>query len=730
MDRHAPPPAGELIALMPLLVATFDEQGAVTEVLGGAPRSADPRSPFQLGVRLLDAAADRAALRALVRDALDLGAGEGHLWFEGRYWHCRAGLRRDPRSGGWLIASDVTAEKVLQDRLSELLDAAPLGFTTFDADGVVTHASGSGYALVGLDAATSVGRGFADLYGDSADLQRGLRDCLAGRPVDLVTEYGDRIWQLHFRPHLDPGSGRRGGSLIAQDATGWLPDPLLREAEPVLPSPLLDFLDRDELTGLPGRRALQKRLAAPVGASGDRALAVLNVDGFGRLVAGHGVPAGDVVLSTLADRFREEGAGALLGRWHEDEFLVLMEGSDAAGRLQELVERLGAAAREPVLLTTDGQVLRISVTAGLVVSTEVPATDMVAAAHVAMRVARRGGPDRLEWYHPGMAQATDQRLARDLALAVEGEQLVLHFQPVVSVEGSALRGVEALIRWQHPERGLLMPAQFVELAEQTGHIVEIGRWVLRQACRVARDLVGEGRCEWVAANLSARQLAEPGLVEQGEEALEQAGCPPSALALEVTETAVMADLEAAVDRLQRIKALGVRLALDDFGTGYSSLLYLKHFPVDKLKIDRSFVRGLGSDSDDTAIVAATVSLARQLGISAIAEGVETAEQLRLLRRLGCALGQGYLFGRPLPLEALRLWLTAREGEQRRRGPVASLPPHVTELVSRLHEQGASLHTIAAALNAAGHRTLKQTRWSARSVALLVAEQEFPGLPAL
>jgi EAL domain-containing protein (putative c-di-GMP-specific phosphodiesterase class I) len=227
----------------------------------------------------------------------------------------------------------------------------------------------------------------------------------------------------------------------------------------------------------------------------------------------------------------------------------------------------------------------------------------------------------------------------------------LHYQPIVALDGESLAGVEALVRWQHPERGLVPPDTFIRVAEDRGLIVDIGKWVLREACEQAavwgRDGLG-AESRYIAVNISARQLSPgAGLVDTVAEVLRESGLDPSALVLEITESALMGDAEAALRILTELKALGVRLAVDDFGTGYSSLVYLKRFPVDLLKIDMGFIRGLGQDPEDSAIVACVIGLAQAVGIDAVAEGVETDEQLLALQELGCAFGQGYLWSQPV-----------------------------------------------------------------------------------
>jgi EAL domain-containing protein (putative c-di-GMP-specific phosphodiesterase class I) len=272
---------------------------------------------------------------------------------------------------------------------------------------------------------------------------------------------------------------------------------------------------------------------------------------------------------------------------------------------------------------------------------------------VAMYQAKERGRARTELFDSAMRRRMLDRLETEHALraAIAGGQLRLHYQPIIRLDELRVVAAEALVRWQHPERGMVSPADFIPLAEESGLILPLGRWVLNEACRQLATWRGSGQSKLRATvNLSARQFADPNLVQVVSEALSQAGLPADALWLEITESVLMEEVETTAQTLRGLKSLGVHLSVDDFGTGYSSLNYLKRFPVDTLKIDRSFVDGLGTDAEDSAIVAAVVSLARALNLSVVAEGVERVGQLQELRRLGCDAAQGFLLGRPVPAE--------------------------------------------------------------------------------
>jgi EAL domain-containing protein (putative c-di-GMP-specific phosphodiesterase class I) len=295
----------------------------------------------------------------------------------------------------------------------------------------------------------------------------------------------------------------------------------------------------------------------------------------------------------------------------------------------------------------------ITVSIGIAMSTARRMTpeDILRDADLAMYHAKGKGKARYEIFDKSMNAPAQERmdLELDLRNAVARGEFVLHYQPVVDLPTGRITEVEALVRWKHPQRGLLFPADFVGLSEETGLIVPLGRWVLHEACRQTRQwqLASPDTKLAISVNLSARQLQQPGLVEEIAAVLRETRLDPAALRLEITETVVMHDAPTTLAKLEALKTLGVQLAIDDFGTGYSSLGYLKRFPVDTLKIDRSFVKGIGGDVEDSAIVRAVITVAKSLNLSVTAEGIETADQLAHLRALGCDHGQGYFFAKPM-----------------------------------------------------------------------------------
>jgi EAL domain-containing protein (putative c-di-GMP-specific phosphodiesterase class I) len=271
-----------------------------------------------------------------------------------------------------------------------------------------------------------------------------------------------------------------------------------------------------------------------------------------------------------------------------------------------------------------------------------------------MYEAKASGKDRFALFDQSMHEHAAERLSleADLRRALSRNELRVYYQPIVALASSDVVEYEALVRWQHPERGLVSPGEFSPIAEDTGLIVPIGQWVLEQACLQAQQLSSAGGAPVISVNLSARQFQDPALLDTVRRALSAAQLNPRRLKLEITESTVMRDAESAIATLRELKGLGVQVAIDDFGTGYSSLGYLKQFPLDTLKIDRSFVSGLGQDPQDTAIVRSVLALAKTLGLTVTAEGIETDAQRELLLELECARGQGFLFARPLPAEDL------------------------------------------------------------------------------
>jgi diguanylate cyclase (GGDEF)-like protein len=406
----------------------------------------------------------------------------------------------------------------------------------------------------------------------------------------------------------------------------------------------------DHLTGLPNRSLFDDRLEHALQRRRDaqRGVAVLfiDVDGFKRINDSLGHSAGDAALREAAVRIRSAvRPHDTVARLGGDEFTVLCEDLDSDGDALSIGDRIIEALALPVAIHDSDVVLRASVGVAMAESTDVRPEELLRRSDDAMYQAKARGGGRPQLYIPGQGRqggSHDLQLESDLRLAIPAE-LVAHYQPVVALDDAHVVGVEALARWQHPSRGLIPPGEFIAIAEQTGLIVPLGNWMLDQACR--QCAVWDGLR--VSVNVSGRQVAEGSLVESVSRALADSGLSPERLQLELTETVLMDDVDGHVAVMRDLKALGVSLALDDFGKGYSSLSYLHRFPIDRIKIDRDFVRGLPDSRADRAIVSAVLSFARALDMEIVAEGVETQQHVDALRELGCEYGQGFFFHRPV-----------------------------------------------------------------------------------
>ncbi len=531
------------------------------------------------------------------------------------------------------------------------------GAATVSAGGTVLYANQALADLVHSSYSRIVGQSVLDLFAEPSrpELLDMLDPTTPGGSVEVVL--------LTAESHLVPALIGASTLVVDSDHITCLTVTDLtseRKAE----AALAHLAQHDSLTGLPNRSLLTDRighaLARRARAPGLLALHFCDIDGFKNVNDAHGHQVGDTVLEAVASRLlaavRPEDTVARIGG---DEFVVLCENLADLDAAAFVAHRLSAAVADPIA-TGVGE-LEITVSIGVAMAgldDDATSDTLLRDADEAMYKAKRQGPNVIEIFDDNLRTVAASRLQllSDLRRSASHGELRLVYQPVVALDGPRVVGVEALLRWQHPTRGLVAPDEFVPFAERSGLIVQIGDWVMREAChqgarwqRASRP----GHVPTMSVNVSGRQLAHGArLVDTVQEALADSGLDPAALVLEVTESALMDDAEAALRVVERLKSLGVRIAIDDFGMGYSSLVYLKRFPVDLLKVDRSFIAGLGRNREDSAIARSVIDLAHAFDIAAVAEGIETPDQLAELQYLECHFGQGFLWSPGRPAEDL------------------------------------------------------------------------------
>ncbi len=532
----------------------------------------------------------------------------------------------EDQSSDWLWRTDETTKvQAASQRFCQALNASALAVDGRSLQSLLAcpSVSGNAEALSAIAVTMAARRSFRDLVLPMAIGGEARWWCVSGRPVYDTAEVF-----IGFR-----------GVMADQTSAKLAEDRVVHLAE------------HDPLTDLPNRASFRERLGRALQAvpEGDLAVISIDLDHFKPINDRYGHPVGDAVLVVIAERLRETAEeGGFLARFGGDEFTLLLRKNDSDA-VEAQCRRLLQALSEPVVIGSIVTMVGGSIGVAFAPSDGRTTDDLIKNADTALYRAKSEGRGTFRFFAADMDQKLQdrQQLVHDLRSALVDQELVLHYQPYVDAITQTITGCEALLRWNHPSRGMISPADFIPVAEESGLIVPIGAWVIEEACRQAAGWPGEQRISLNVSPVQFRDLPDCILA-----ALQKTGLAPHRLEVEVTETVLVVDAEAALDILTRIRAFGVRIALDDFGTGYSSLNYLWRFPFDKIKIDRSFVWNIDSRRDSQVIVQAIRDIARGLGMTITAEGVETERQAELLRKTGCQELQGYLFSRPRPAEDL------------------------------------------------------------------------------
>jgi len=566
-----------------------------------------------------------------------------------------------------------TAVRQNEARFRSLVQHSSDVILIIDAGAIVRYVSPSAARVLRYDVTTLPGRSLHSLV-DPADqprVEKFVLEAAGSTGISVPTEW-------RFR---QPDGSPLHAEVVA---TNLLTDPTVRgivlntrdvSERKRLESELLHQAFHDPLTGLANRALFRDRVshALALALRQRRHIAVLflDLDDFKKVNDSLGHSAGDRLLVAAAERFRScARATDTVARLGGDEFAILVEDAASTSDHEALAERLRAAMAQP--FTLGGTEVFVSSSIGLATSggdstADSPleaADEVLRNADVAMYAAKRAGKGRIEAYQTTMSADVLHRLELERALrhALEHEELLLHYQPIVSIRSGTVIGLEALVRWEHPEFGHLLPQHFIPLAEETGLITRVGNWVLNEACRQLMEWRAGGLAGdlWISVNVSSRELLhDRDIASDVARVLEETGLGAGHLVLEITESVLMQQTANALDKLRQLKGLGIRLAIDDFGTGYSSLSYLKRFPIDVLKIARPFIEDVDAGRDHAALAQAIVGLSRTLHLSAVAEGIETARQAEALLELGCEYGQGHLFAPAMPPTDLVRFLADR-----------------------------------------------------------------------
>ncbi len=543
--------------------------------------------------------------------------------------------------------------------LLDQFEESELGwFWATDVEGKLSYMSASAAHRLGLEPDQMIGTPLTTLFlPDAADeegraerpfaFQLRARSTIADLPVRIAVDGPERWWSICAKPQLDGGGEFLGYRGSAKDITA------VRDSQRTA-SRLAQY---DSLTGLANRHRMTSRLTTTLtaykAAKRSCALMMLDLDRFKQVNDTLGHPAGDELLKQVAQRLeRIIGTRGEIGRLGGDEFQVMLPDIDDRGRLGEIANSVIQMVSQPYSLDGSRAIIGTSVGIAIAPYDGVDTDELVSSADLALYAAKGGGRGQYRFFSSELKDGARLRrqIEEDLRDAIQNDQLELHYQPIVRTADHHVTALEALVRWNHPERGWISPAEFIPVAEETNLINALGEWVLKRACAEATEWPGALR---VAVNVSAIQFSGTDVPTIVRNALNKTGLDPERLELEITESVFLGDPQGTAVMLKALKKLGVRLALDDFGTGYSSLGYLSSAPLDKIKIDRSFVAGLTEDeNNNAAIITAIVSLARALKMETVAEGVEAMDEMALITKLGASHIQGYIFSKALTQEDL------------------------------------------------------------------------------
>jgi diguanylate cyclase (GGDEF)-like protein/PAS domain S-box-containing protein len=556
----------------------------------------------------------------------------------------------------------------LSSRLGRLLDKSSNEIYIFDADSFrFTHVNQGGRDNLGYDSDELTQRTALDIKPEvSSEEFMSYVEPLRNGEVD----------QVHFET---VHQRKDGSSYPVEVLLQYSPD----EEPPVFVAMILDISEKkkaadrlnflayyDNLTGLPNRSLFVDRLqqAMKVADRYEQMAAVLfiDLDQFKKINDSLGHDAGDSLLREAAERLSScMRSSDTVARWGGDEFCLLLQNIQTIENVNIVAEKIIERFAEPFVIKDKKMVITASIGIILYPLDEVDVEGLLKNADTAMYHAKGRGRNNYQYYNHEMSRQLEHRLELEYELrhALERDEFRLQYQPQVDIQQGRIVGIEALIRWQHPERGMVPPDQFISIAEETGLILPIGEWVLQQACSQMRDLLVAGLpAISLSVNLSVRQLREADLVDKVRQTLRQSDLDAPMLDLEITESMLMSDIDRVMQTLNQLSELGVNISVDDFGTGHSSLAYLKQFPISTLKIDRSFIRDIPEDKDDVSITIAIINMARGLGLNTVAEGVEIKEQLDFLKTHECNLMQGYYFSKPVDFEEIVVLLQQQQAE--------------------------------------------------------------------